>query len=344
MHHLSLVPCQPSYADSQIFMGRKRPTPMMDLDRLDEIIDWYNRFVTDDQPIQITFQRGDPLGPGETFYLYAFPMLSDGFENHIDSIRMISNLWWLTGDFCTLFSDHGVDLKVELDGPESLTDHYRGKGYFERTLSGLDLARKHGFVVSALCRLGQDSVKSISDIYAFFCSEGLDFEIEPYFPAGKKSKKSVRSISPHGFSLALNRLNELYTAASPIRIPTLDVLRTQDSANGDSCFYDRCLEDHLAVGADGTLYPCHRFVGLRAYRLAHVSERPSRQDLERTPVWRKLSAIQKQAETFCYTCIARSVCNGGCLYRTVMTQNFLFRSNSLDPFCKTFYIPRSVSR
>ncbi len=344
MHHLSLVPCQASYADSWFSAGRKQPTPVMDLDRLDEIIDWYNRFVTDDQPVQITFQRGDPLGPGETFYLYAFPMLNDGFENHIDSFRLIGNLWWLTDDFCTLFVDYGVDLVVELDGPEILTDRYHGKGYLKKTLNGLDVARKSGIAVSALCRLGQDSLNSISEIYAFFCSEGLNFEIEPYFLANKKARKTVRSISPHVFSLALNRLNELYRTGAPIRIPTLDVLRTQDPANGDSCFYDRCLEDHLAVGADGTLYPCYRFVGRRAYRLAQVSECPSRRDLQWTLVWRKLSSIQQRAESSCQTCVARSICRGGCLYRAAMMRNAFLGSNIRDPFCKTFYIPRPISR
>jgi uncharacterized protein len=65
--------------------------------------------------------------------------------------------------------------------------------------------------------------------------------------------------------------------------------------------------NYLAVACDGGIYPCHRFVGMGAYRLGdiggHVCD-------ENAALWSDYDANSRFPG--CYGCPSRAVCAGGC--------------------------------
>lgn len=61
------------------------------------------------------------------------------------------------------------------------------------------------------------------------------------------------------------------------------------------------------VGADGTLYPCHRFVGMGKWVVGRIGDGP---DIERCKsFWRNYNAMVGQR---CHGCWAYPLCKGPC--------------------------------
>ncbi|HOB86460.1 MAG TPA: thioether cross-link-forming SCIFF peptide maturase [Bacillota bacterium] len=65
--------------------------------------------------------------------------------------------------------------------------------------------------------------------------------------------------------------------------------------------------EYLAVAADGSLYPCHQFVGRPEFKLGHLLERPP---LDRTRMESFPAAGPHRGK--CRQCWARYHCGGGC--------------------------------
>ena len=63
----------------------------------------------------------------------------------------------------------------------------------------------------------------------------------------------------------------------------------------------------MAVGPDGTLYPCHRFVGMEKWALGQLADGPDRSKCE--AFWRDYRAAMKGT---CGSCWAYRVCGGPC--------------------------------
>ncbi|WP_242652550.1 nif11-like peptide radical SAM maturase [Desulfofarcimen acetoxidans] len=85
--------------------------------------------------------------------------------------------------------------------------------------------------------------------------------------------------------------------------------------------------NYLAVDVDGSLYPCHRFVGMKEYLLGSVSgeEDPPRGLFHESPV-------TKSEE--CRQCWLKYVCGGGCTYTNIASASGPFRP---DPtYCRQF--------
>ena len=71
----------------------------------------------------------------------------------------------------------------------------------------------------------------------------------------------------------------------------------------------RCGACHgaMAVGPDGTLYPCHRFVGMEAWALGKLESGPDRARCEK--FWNGYRACMKET---CGACWASRICGGPC--------------------------------
>ncbi len=50
---------------------------------------------------------------------------------------MQSNLWLMTPEIAKILAKYNIPIGSSLDGPKELNDSQRGKGYFDRTMRGL---------------------------------------------------------------------------------------------------------------------------------------------------------------------------------------------------------------
>ena len=65
--------------------------------------------------------------------------------------------------------------------------------------------------------------------------------------------------------------------------------------------------EYVAVAPDGSIYPCHQFVGMEEYKIGSLDEGIVRDDVRR--VFAQSSIMSKPV---CKDCFAKYICSGGC--------------------------------
>jgi uncharacterized protein len=303
---------------------------------LEAVVRWQNA-LGDPDGLEITFHGGEPLVPGVQFYSMALPLLRQGLAPRRVRFAMQSNLWLLTDELCDLFLEYGVSFGTSLDGPEPINDTQRGKGYFQRTMTGLERARKHGLDAGCICTFTARSAPHTQEIFDFFVREGLNFSIHAAVLSLRHPDAEGWSISPEAHGQLLVDMLERYLAnLDKIRISTLDAMcRSVSGQRGSICTFTDCLGGHLAVAPDGTMYPCQRFAGTQEYQLGNVHDGAG-QTLAVSPVWTRFRAWQEHVSDECKGCSHLDYCRGGCPYNALAANGGHFSGAGRDPHCPSF--------
>ena len=131
------------------------------------------------EKINITFHGGEPLIAPISLWTFTLEKLISAFRNKQLSLSVQSNLWNLNDNFCRLFKKYNISIGTSLDGPKEVNDKQRGKGYFEKTFKGIDLASKHGLDVGCISTFTPVNLYKWKDIMDFFKSEKISFSVHP---------------------------------------------------------------------------------------------------------------------------------------------------------------------
>lgn len=310
-------------------------------------LEW-GRTLAHGDSLQVTFHGGEPLVAGDDFYRMALPLVHESLTarslQHQSGRRrspqqplrvgIQSNLWLLTDESAELFAAYGVRVGTSLDGPRALNDRQRGTGSFGRTMTGIEQARAHGLRVGAICTVTSRSVEHADEIFDFFVSAGLDFSLHPaVVPLGGPEVRPW-AVEPEDYGRFLIHLFDRYLDERPdIHVGSFVSMAESISAGrGGICTFDDCLGSYLAVGPDGAMYPCQRFVGVDEYRLGYVIREPSWHALREAPAWRRLRARQEAMATECSQCAYLAFCHGGCPYDALAAGDLQAR----DPHCTAY--------
>lgn len=140
---------------------------------VEAVVHWQNS-LDNSGPLEITFHGGEPLVPGAEFYRIALPLLREGLAPRRVRFAMQSNLWLLTDELCQIFREQRVSIGTSLDGPEPINDAQRGRGYFRRTVAGIERARSNGINVGCICTFTTQSAPRAREVFDFFVHEGLN--------------------------------------------------------------------------------------------------------------------------------------------------------------------------
>ena len=107
---------------------------------------------------------------------------------------MQTNLWRMTPEIAQILDEYHVPIGSSIDGPEDITDSQRGKGYFEKTMKGYEIAKAHGLNVRFICTFTNKSIKYKEEIFEFFKKNGfvLSFTV-PCPPSVQRTRRSGRS-------------------------------------------------------------------------------------------------------------------------------------------------------
>jgi uncharacterized protein len=337
--HLMIVPTLACPASCTYCFGPHEGGPAMRRETVESIMRWQSE-LNGDEPLEITFHGGEPLAAGIEFYRMALPLLREGLSQRTVRFAMQSNLWPLNDEFAKLLRDHGVALGTSLDGPEPINDAQRGKGYFRRTMAGVERARANGLDVGCICTFTPQSLLCISEILSFFIREGLNLSIHAALPALSPPQYRVnnhRSLTPEAYGDLLVQMLDLYlTHTQRIRISTLDSLcRSVSAGHGSICTFGDCLGHHLSVGPDGAIYPCQRFAGKPEYVLGNVHNDTAPERLAASPTWRAFQERQDRIAEECGDCDYLDICRGGCPYNVLAANGGSIRQLR-DPYCTAY--------
>lgn len=285
---------------------------------VEAVVHWQKR-LGDSDPLEITFHGGEPLVPGVSFYRMALPLLRQGLALRHVQFAMQSNLWLLTDELCDLFREYGVSLGTSLDGPEPINDAQRGKGYFQRTMAGIERARTHGIHVGCICTFTDQTAPRAREIFDFFVREGLNFTVHAAVPSLRYPDVNRWSLSADAYGeLLVGMLDQYLENLDRIRISTLDSMcKSVSAGRGGICTYGDCLGGYMAVAPDGEIYPCQRFCAMPEFRLGNVHDAPSAEELARSIAWQMLQARQDRVKEECQSCPHLDICQGGCPYNVL---------------------------
>jgi uncharacterized protein len=289
--------------------------------------------------LNLTVHGGEPLNAGYEFYEALFREIDCHFSRDSVTITIQSNLWLLTDELAHLLRENQVSIGSSLDGPPSVCDAQRGQDYYEQTMRGVEIAETNGLRVGFICTLTPRSASRHSDIVDHFASMNANVSLHPCVRGidGMENKSMI--VSPEVYGNTLKDVLEEYldTLASGglLEVPTLDShLQSVLEGRARVCLFTNCLGRFMAVGPDGTIYVCQRFVGTD-FVLGHISRMPNETQLRDSPVWRLFEERERLVAHECGNCPHFPYCQGGCPYNALAAGNNQFASMR-DPYCTAY--------
>jgi len=228
----------------------------------------------------------------------------------------------------TLMDDETADLIVKnnfglmasLDGPQPLHDGQcptrDGRGSFAAASAGIRLLLSRGARVTVRCTMAHPAPNALK-LIRFFAEFGASRVVlgpvyNPLFP----SPCDFTEEDDRAFRRCVDdevlpwMIAEKKAGREPIYDPFEEIGEFQgEKTHPEKVSGLRCGACHgaMAVAPDGTLYPCHRFVGMEKWALGRLAEGP---DLDRCKAfWRDYRAAMKGT---CGDCWAYRICGGPC--------------------------------
>jgi uncharacterized protein len=306
-------------------------SPIMSIETVRDTVEWLRHFRND--PVTFTFHGGEPLLAGAEFYRKALPMLSKDLSHLTPNFALQTNLWKLTPELAEVLAEHDIPIGSSLDGPQELNDLQRSEGYYERTMRGYEIAKEHGLQVQFICTFTSYSVQYKEDIFNFFLKNGLVLKLHPALPSLRSQEPDKWALAPEEYGELLVYLLDKYLEnMGQIEVRNInDYCRCVFTNRGTVCTFVDCMENTFAVGPDGSIYPCYRFVGMPEYVMGNVRDQPSQEDLADSAAGRRMRQFKQYVDQECKGCKHIRYCRGGCPYNAMAPSGG--KIEGVDPHC-----------
>ncbi len=332
--HLMIIPTLRCPAKCSYCWSSEHTAPVMELETVRAAADWLAEM--NDNPVTVTFHGGEPLVAGSEFFEAALPMIEERLAPRTVAFAMQSNLWLLDDRTATVLAAHNVPIGTSLDGPPQINDLQRGKGYTERTRAGMEVAHRHGLRVSVICTFTAQSAPERDAIVEFFRENGFVMKLHPALPSLRDDRPEPYALPPEDYGdLLVYLLDQCLAHPDSLRVMNIDdLVKAVFVRRGTVCTFADCLGTTFAVGPDGGIYPCYRFVGMEEWRMGSVHEKPTRAELEATPAWQRLAAFRGFVDEHCGSCRHVRYCRGGCPYNAIVPTGG--EVTGVDPHCVAY--------
>ncbi|MFA5003507.1 MAG: TIGR04083 family peptide-modifying radical SAM enzyme [Methanolinea sp.] len=332
--HIMLIPTLGCPARCSYCWSSDPASPRMSIETVEEVVAWLSNL--EKERVTFTFHGGEPLLAGAEFYKSALPMISEGLSHMKPEFAMQSNLWLLTPEIARILAEYHVPLGTSIDGPEELCDTQRGEGYFRKTMQGYEIARQHGLRVSFICTFTSRSFSEREKIVRFFMENGFTLKLHPALP-------SLRNANPEPWVLSPDDYGELLVYLLDFSLENLgkmEIMNINDLCkcvfirHGTVCTFVDCMGSTFAIGPDGAIYPCYRFVGMPEYVMGYVHDRPALDDLAASPIGKRMQEFKEYVDTSCAACAHIKYCRGGCPYNAMVPYGGDIQG--VDPYCRAY--------
>ncbi|MCX9015361.1 MAG: TIGR04083 family peptide-modifying radical SAM enzyme [Candidatus Methanoperedens sp.] len=332
--HVMLIPTLGCPSKCSYCWSSAEDSPVMSIETIKEVVEWLKNFR--DEPVTFTFHGGEPLLAGADFYREALPLLAEGSRNQKAAFAMQSNLWKMTPEIAQILAEYNIPIGSSLDGPEELTDFQRGQGYFGKTMRGYEIAKEHGLDVRFICTFTSHSVKYRDDIFNFFLENFSTLKLHPALPSLRDENPEKWALAPEEYGeLLIYLLDKYLENINDIEVMNIDSLcKCYFTGRGTVCTYVDCMGDTFAVGPEGNIYPCYRFVGMPKYVMGNVHDHPGMDDLAQSDAWKLMFEFKEYVDRECADCTHIKYCRGGCPYNAIAPTEGEVKG--VDPHCTAY--------
>ncbi len=329
--HIMIIPTLNCPSNCKYCWGSENTSEMMKTDIIDKTINWLKDFR--DEKVHFTFHGGEPLLAGYDFYEYALEKLN-ALPN-AEGFSLQSNIWLLNQELIELFKKYDVAISTSIDGPKEINDYQRGEGYFDKTMANYKLAKNNGLNINFVLTVTDYSKDFSDELYDFFKSNNMNLKIHAALPSlrGDNADEWALNQEKHG-ELLIDWLDKYLYDLDKFSIMDLDhIAKSTLRRRGTLCTFADCIGTTLAIGFDGSIYPCYRFVGMDDYVLGNVCDNPSFDDLKSSDAWKKLQEFRDYVDDNCKKCRHVKYCEGGCPYNAIVGAG---TSKAVDPQCTAY--------
>jgi len=332
--HVMIIPTLGCPGRCKYCWSSDETSPRMTLDTIDDIVTWLKPL--EEQRVTFTFHGGEPLLAGAEFYRLALKKISEGLPHLSPEFAMQTNLWLMDDELAEILSEYQVPIGSSIDGPQELTNYQRGDEYFERCLAGYRIAVAHGLLVRFICTFTNSSVKQKEDIVNFFKEQGWVMKLHPALPSLKGENPNAWTLAPEEYGeLLVYLLDEAIEHADELEIMNInDLCRCVFTRVGSVCTYADCMGTTFAIGPDGEIYPCYRFIGMPEWVMGHVRDAPSIESLMASHAGKRMLAFKEYVDTACKDCAHITYCRGGCPYNAIAPTGGVLKG--VDPHCAAY--------
>jgi uncharacterized protein len=332
--HVMLIPTLNCPARCSYCWSSEHGSPVMNVETVGEVVTWLRNFRED--RVTLTFHGGEPLLAGPDFYREALPLLSGELSHMKPDFAMQTNLWLMTPELADILAEYHVPLGSSIDGPEMLNDSQRGTGYFRKTMKGYEVARGGGVRVSFICTFTSSSVSQMAEIVRFFNDQGFVMKLHPALPSLRNANPEPWVLSPEDYGELLVFLldHALEHPGDPEIMNINDLVKCVFTRRGTVCTFADCVGSTFAIGPDGSIYPCYRFVGMPEWVMGSVNDHPDRKTLMGSEAGMRISGFKEIVDKACKDCRHLRYCRGGCPYNALVPADGRFEG--VDPYCPAY--------
>jgi radical SAM protein with 4Fe4S-binding SPASM domain len=233
------------------------------------------------------------------------------------------------------------NILVSIDGGESTTDGYRGRGIYRQVIKNLrKVHEKIGGSATARVTWGNPDT-TFEELDELVAQEGaFDYLYwqfvadEMYFADSVDKRKAVLVQLIDRFFAHSDRLYPLVPLMGIVRNKVLPTRAQELYAGRTQC---RVSTHLLNVMPDGKIFPCPDMMYVPAMQMGDVKSN-----------WLRKSPLQATADMPCGGCEAFSWCRGNCmknLYLGYEKKDERYRSNVVEPICELLkFIGREIDR
>jgi uncharacterized protein len=306
--------CRYCFAGTGAFGGSRE---MMSLDTGKAALDFLFKASKNRIHIEVDYFGGEPLMNGDVLKaLIAYARQKSAAQGKVAKQTLTTNGTLLSDEMLHFLNDHEVSLILSLDGRKEIHDHMRpsasGKGSYDQILPRLKAAvhtRHHDnyYLRGTFTRWNLDFCNDVRHLLeAGFRMISLEPVVASPGDAYALKEEDVPAIEREYEKLAHLWL-EKNNLGEGFRFFHFNV-----DLNQGPCLPKRLSgcgagREYMAVAPNGSLYPCHQFVGDEAFQIGNVFKGILHPDIGNT--FRMTHVLSKSA---CRACWARFYCGGGC--------------------------------
>lgn len=338
--HVMIIPTLGCPSKCNYCWSSEEGSPVMSIQTVKDIVNWLKDFR--DEPVTFTFHGGEPLLAGYNFFKEALPLLNENLSHLKPVFAIQTNLWYITDELAQLFAEYNIPIGSSIDGPEALNDFQRGEGYYKRTMEGYRIAKAHGLKVRFISTFTSYSIDFKEEIFNFFLENGLTLKLHPALPSLRSEDPDKWALDPEKYGeLLIYLLDKYLENMEEIEIMNIDHLcKCVFTRRGTVCTFVDCMGDTFAVGPDGSIYPCYRFVGMPEYVMGNVKDHPSPEDLQKSEPAKLMEEFRTYVDENCKRCSYIKFCRGGCPYNALKINEKTGKAeiSGVDPHCEAYKI------
>jgi uncharacterized protein len=272
--------------------------------------------------VDFAFQGGEPTLAGLDFFEQFILLLNKHNKSGTPVCFSIQTNGLLIDEkWANFFHANDFLVGLSIDGTRILHDLNRvdadGKGTYRRSLNALNLLKKSGTEVNALCVVTNQTTSKAQSVYENLKKEGFTYLqfIPCLAPLDAEGEKAGDYLSPENYARFLKTLFDLWyldwEKGAYVSIRAFDDFVHLLVGNPpSSCAALGVCGSYLTVESDGSVYPCD-FYTTDQWHLGNINDL-SLSKLFQNHKIRSFIEESKQVPKKCSSCKYLTLCRGGC--------------------------------